>query len=195
MCIPSIPKRATLLVRAMASVARQTRPVAGISVAIDIAKRGASATRNQAMAGVGSEWIGFLDDDDELYAHHVETLLGLAEDTGAGMVWGWFDVSGGHDPLAEYRGRPFDPDDPHTVPITYLVRTDVARQAAAEMGGFLDDIESTGAWDVQDKAFFVACARIGGTANIDRPTWKWHHHGFNTSGLASNAVNAGRVRR
>lgn len=186
-CIPSIPQRAVMLTQALVSVVRQTRPVAGIHVAIDHERAGASATRNRAMAGVQTEWIGLLDDDDELYPHHVATLLDLAADTGAGLVWGWFDVTGGHDPL-DGRGRPFDPDNPHTVPITYMVRTEVARQAIAEVGGFLPDPEMTGAWDVQDKAFFIACARIGGTACTERATWRWRHTGRNTSGLAERTV-------
>jgi glycosyltransferase involved in cell wall biosynthesis len=179
--IPTIPPRIAMLQRAVASVMQQTHEVAAISIAVDHRHEGAWATRNRAMAAVRTEWIGFLDDDDDLYAHHVATLLDLADETGAGVVWGWYDVAGGFDPFPQHRGRPWDPDDPHIVPITYLVRADIARKAVEETGGFVaDDI---GAWDNQDQPFFTACARLGGTACTAEATWRWHHHSGNTSGL------------
>ena len=179
--IPTIPPRIPMLQRAVASVLAQTHPVAAVSIAVDTDHDGAWTTRNRAMATVQTDWLGFLDDDDDLYAHHVATLLELADTTGAGMVWGWFDVYGGTDPFPENRGRQFDPDAPHTVPITYLIRTDIARKAVEETGGFVaDDI---GAWDNQDAPFFLAAARIGGTACTPQVTWRWSHHGRNTSGL------------
>jgi len=160
---------------------RQTRPPAALSVAVDTAHEGAWATRNRAMEAVATEWTAFLDDDDELYAFHLEVLLDLAAETGAGLVWGWFDVAGGQDPFPQHRGRAFDLDHPHIVPIAYLVRTEVLRAAVAATGGFQPD--EAGAWDNQDQPLFVEMARLGGTACTERSTWKWHHHARNTSGL------------
>jgi hypothetical protein len=179
--IPTIPPRAHLLARAAVSAMRQTRPPAAFSIAVDTDHEGAWATRNRALWNVGTEWTAFLDDDDEMYAFHLETLLDLAAETSAGLVWGWFDVAGGQDPFPMHRGREFDPDNPHIVPITYLVRTAVLHRAVAATGGFLAD--EAGAWDNQDQPLFVEMARIGGTACIERATWRWHHHATNTSGL------------
>src|SRR5690606_29580029 len=142
--IPTIPPRTAQLARAVVSVGRQTRPVAAISIAQDLTHAGAWATRNRAMMAVTTEWTGFLDDDDELYPHHCATLLDLAEAEGADLVWGWFDVAGGNDPL-DGKGRQFDVDNPHTVPITYLVRTELLHAAAAVTGGFLAD--EAGSWN------------------------------------------------
>lgn len=180
--IPTIPPRGALLARAVVSVTRQTRPVAAISVAQDLTHAGAWGTRNAALAAVRTEWTGFLDDDDELYPHHCEFLLDLADEHEADMVWGWFDVAGGNDPL-DGRGRQFDPDNPHTVPITYLVRTELLHAAVEWTGGFLAD--EAGAWDNQDAPLFIAIAQMGKTWHDPRATWRWHHHGKNTSGLPS----------
>src|SRR3954466_11171395 len=87
--VPGITNRWPLIGRGVMSIGRQTRPVAGVQIAIDLEKRGGSYTRNRGLAKVDTTWTGFLDDDDELYPHHCETLLDLAQDTGAGVVWGW----------------------------------------------------------------------------------------------------------
>lgn len=180
-CIPSIPPRATLLVRAVASVMRQTRPVAGVAVAVDLQREGAWTNRNRTIDMVGTEWTGFLDDDDELYPHHVATLLDLAAEHDADLVWGWFDVSGGHDPLTEFRGRVYTAADQFTVPITYLVRTELLRAGVEAVGGFHAD--EIGAWDDQDKPLFHYLATHGKVAVTERATWLWHHNQRNTSGL------------
>lgn len=179
--IPTIPPRANLLARAVVSAMRQSRPAAAFSIAQDVDHDGAWETRNRALATVDTEWTAFLDDDDELYRFHLEVLGDLATAEHADLVWGWFDVAGGQDPFPMHRGRPFDVDAPHIVPITYLVRTELLRAGVAETGGFLGD--EAGAWDNQDQPLFVAMARLGKTACTDRATWRWHHHAANTSGL------------
>jgi glycosyltransferase involved in cell wall biosynthesis len=179
--IPTIPPRTALLARAVASAMRQTHPIAGFSIAVDNDHEGAWATRNRALGTVTTEWTAFLDDDDELYAFHVEVLLDLARNEQADLVWGWFDVAGGRDPFPMHRGKAFDVDEPHIVPITYLVRTDLLHAAVEMTGGFLPD--EAGAWDNQDQPLFVEMARAGKTACTERATWRWHHHMRNTSGL------------
>jgi len=184
--IPTIPRRSRMLGRAVASVAEQTHPADGITIVNDHAGAGAWATRNRgiyAAAATSPDWLAFLDDDDELLPHHLEHLLDVAGESGAGLVWAWFDVIGGTDPIPQFRGRPYDLEAPHTVPITFLVRTDVVLAAMRETGGYQADASGTGAFDVQDFPMFHAMARIGGTANDDEVTWLWHHHGRNTSGL------------
>lgn len=160
---------------------RQQCHVAGFSIVVDTLHEGAWATRNRALATVATEWTAFLDDDDELYPFHTAMLLDLAAEHDADLVWGWFDVTGGIDPFPMHRGKPFDVADPHIVPITYMVRTELLHAAVAATGGFLAD--DAGAWDNQDQPLFVEMARQGKTACTDRATWRWHHHARNTSGL------------
>lgn len=181
--IPTIPGRGRMLSRAVTSVTKQAEPVAATVITNDHHGAGAWANRNLGLMHVRTPWLAFLDDDDELLPHHTRTLLDLAERTGAGLVWGWFEVIGGTDPIPQCRGKVYDLADPHTVPITYLVRTEVALEAAREVGGFLPDPRGSGAFDVQDFPLFHAMASIGGTANVPDVTWLWHHHGRNTSGL------------
>lgn len=188
--IPSIPTRPHLP-RAIASVTAQTRKVDAITVAVDNGREGAWTTRNRALRALltmGTEWVGFLDDDDELLPHHVEYLLDAAHDRGAGLVWGWFTVAGGVDPFPGHRGRPYDPACPHVVPITYLVRRTVLAAAVERCGGFHPD--EHGNWGLQDQPLFdamhVVLERDGLTSWADPEiTWVWHHHGKNTSGLPS----------
>lgn len=179
--IPTIPPRGALLARAVVSAMRQTHPIDAISIAVDVDHDGAWTTRNRALAAVRTRWTAFLDDDDELYPFHCEMLLAIAEGEHADLVWGWFDVAGGRDPFPMHRGKPFDVDDPHIVPITYMVRTDLLHAAVEMTGGFLAD--EAGAWDNQDQPLFVQMAKIGKTACTAQATWRWHHHAANTSGL------------
>lgn len=182
-----------MLQRAIGSVSQQTHPARSVIVEQDLDGAGAWATRNRGALHVRTEWTAFLDDDDQLLPQHLEVLLELAGQTGAGLVWGWFEVVGGRDPFPQHRGRPFDPDAPHIVPITYLVRTEVLFAAILETGGFLPD--TAGAWDAQDAPLFVAMARAAGTACTDAVTWLWNHHGANTSGLPERWHPAPAARR
>jgi len=181
--IPTIPTRARMLVRAVASVMAQSAPAAAVVIATDADEVGAWETRNRGAAHVRTPWCAFLDDDDELLPHHLEHLLELADRTGAGLVWAWFDVIGGTDPIPHNRGRPYDLEAPHTVPITYLVRTDILFRAMVDTGGFQPDPDGTGSFDVQDHPVFHRMATLTGTACDDAITWLWHHHARNTSGL------------
>lgn len=181
--IPTIPSRSRMLARAVTSVAKQTHPATATVITTDHTAAGAWANRNLGLLHVRTPWIAFLDDDDELLPHHLATLLELAEATETGVVWGWFEVIGGTDPIPQLRGKPYDLDDPHTVPITYLARTEVLLEAVRDVGGFQPDPRGSGAFDVQDFPVFYRMAELAGTACTDTVTWLWHHHGRNTSGL------------
>lgn len=181
-CIPSIPTRQGLLRRALGSVYRQTHPVAAVSIAHDLDHEGAWTTRNRALAGVRTTWTAFLDDDDELLPHHVEHLLRVAREREVDVAWGWFHVIGGRDPFPHYRGLAYVPSQPHIVPITYLVRTELLHAAVEVTGGFRGD--EAGAWDNQDQPLMDAYHELGrGSWADEERTWNWHHHGGNTSGL------------
>lgn len=179
---PSIPPRQRRLMEAMASVAAQDRPVEGISVAIDVQAVGPAKTRNRALAGVQTEWTAFLDDDDLMDRGHTRLLLEAAEEYDADLVYPWFRVDGGTDPFPMFFGKPWDStEEPHIFPITYLVRTELAR----DVGGFpepewLDPASGIG----EDWAFILALiAARAKILHLPERTWTWRHWGGNTSGV------------
>ena len=192
-CIPSIPSRTQLLQRAMDSVANQTYTPSVVSVIYDVDARGAAQTRNEAWRRTDAPWIAFLDDDDELYPQHLERLVAESDD--ADLVYPWFDLPHGVDPLAvrvddayvSPYGLQFGEQhrrhiltEGNFVPITVLVR----RELLEEVDGFPqpgstrwphDHCEDWGCW--QD--MLRAGARF---KHVPERTWKWNWHGQNTSG-------------
>lgn len=182
--IPSIPPRVgTFLHRAVDSVLQQEWPVAGISVAVDQWHNGSAVTRNRALAGVTTPWAAFLDDDDEWYPDHIRSLLECAEETGADMVYPWFNVPQGWDPFPEREGQPFDPkllDTQNTIPITCLIRTELIK---AVHGFEPKDPEHIGASLCDDWGAWVKIRDTGAKiVHLNRRTWQWNWHGGNTSG-------------
>lgn len=49
---------------------------------------GRAEAGNRGLAAAQGEWLGFLDDDDQLFADHVEVLMAAAARTGARAVYG-----------------------------------------------------------------------------------------------------------
>ncbi len=138
-CIPvHLPRLSSgMLDRALHSVRTQTRPVDAISIAVDTTHAGAAATRNEALAGVTTEWTAFLDSDDQWRPSHIGSLLRAAQETGAGLIYPWFTVTpAGQDPWPYMEGQPFDEDRLRTIenyiPVTVLVRTELIHKS----GGF-----------------------------------------------------------
>lgn len=193
--IPSIPPRAQLLARALTSVCRQSRPVNQISVYVDHDGIGAAEAKNAALGAVNTDWVAFLDDDDEFLPHHVAHLLAVAEDTKADLVYPWYqginvglfaipDPTGN---LVTPHGQPFT--DEHAewimtnrnfIPVTVLARTELVK----DVGGFVavgdanvDTCDDMGLWQRMLKA---------GATFVHHPevTWQWNGHGGHTSGRA-----------
>jgi len=192
--IPAHPGRVKngLLARAVGSVWTQTVVPRGISLAIDIDREGAPATRQRALDAVpwpsegGPAWVAFLDSDDYFLPTHLEDLLRHAEDTAADFVYSWFKVETNagtileEDPIfpATHFTNPFDPNDPIETTITTLVRTGVAKSVGFKA---LDRGQvNTG----EDRYFTLGCLNAGVTiSHLVKKTWIWAHHGMNTSGL------------
>jgi glycosyltransferase involved in cell wall biosynthesis len=180
--IPTIPPRADLLCRAVRSATEQTRPFDCITIVCDTEGQGAPTTRTRGLQTVTTEWTAFLDDDDELLPQHLERLLQTAEDTGADMVFPWFVVDGGTDPFPTHFGKQWDPAEPRQTTITFLVRTELAKQ----VGGFVDPGEGTD--DLGNRAGedfrFVCRLSDAGAKIVHLPerTWSWTHWAGNTSG-------------
>jgi hypothetical protein len=184
-CIPSIPPRGlTTLIRALDSVLRQTRPVDAVSIAVDHEHAGAAVTRNRALAGVVTEWTAFLDDDDTWSQGHIRSLLAAAETSGADVIYPWFTVISGWDPLAEFEGQPFNEnvmrESQNFVPVTVLARTELVRS----VGGFENRNESLapGASPCDEWGLWLKLLDAGAKFHhVNERTWHWRW-GQNTSG-------------
>jgi glycosyltransferase involved in cell wall biosynthesis len=180
--IPSIPPRRKMLNEAIRSVVNQTLPAAAISVAVDVDRQGAPATRQRALDAVQTEWVAFLDDDDLFMNVHLGALYAHAMETDADFVYSWFWVPGGADPFpATHFTNPFDPNDPVETTITVLVRTELAKEV-----GFQAINRGHGQNTGEDRFFTLGCMQAGGKiSHLVERTWYWRHHQGNTSGLTT----------
>jgi len=177
--IPSIPPRTELLYRALRSVHAQTYPVTHVSIATDHTRQGAASTRQRALDGITTDWVCYLDDDDEFRPFHVEHLVRFAQESGADYVFSWFDVVGGMDPFPQHFGKRFNPTEPHHTTITVMVKTDLAKAV-----GFRDPVGGDGAGGSgEDWDFTLRCINQGAVVeHLPERTWLWHHDSGNTSG-------------
>jgi glycosyltransferase involved in cell wall biosynthesis len=182
--IPTIPTRPDLLARAVRSVAVQTLPAAHVSIAVDHAREGAAPTRNRAWQAARTEWVAFLDDDDELLPMHLARCYETAITEDADLVYPWFEVIGGTDPFPTHFGKPWTPGEPRQTTIACLWR----RAALEKVGGFPEPGES--GVDAEGNRVgedFLAVMRLdemgGKIVHLPERTWLWHHHLENTSGL------------
>lgn len=180
-----------MLARALTSVTQQLLQPDAVIVAIDNDRLGAAGNRDYGLSRVTTEFVAFLDDDDEFYPHHLRDLKRHQETHDADLVYPWFDVKGGTDPFPMHEGREWDHSDPHQIPITTLCRTDVARA----VGGFSMDFDiDSNEFDAdgnragEDFRFTLKLSAIDARiVHLNQRTWVWHHHGGNTSGLPSKA--------
>lgn len=186
--IPSIPSRANMLGRAVASAAHQVLPPERIIVSIDNEQSGAAATRTRGLMQVETEWTAFLDDDDYFLPEHLSKLHERAVADDADMAFSWFTVMGsGRDPFPMNEHKEWTREDPHETTITFLVRTEVAK----ELGGFIlpGDVEDPEGRAIggEDFNFVIRLADAGHKiVKVHERTWVWVHHRGNTSGLPSN---------
>lgn len=185
--IPSIPPRADRLARALATVAAQTRPADAVAVAIDHDHHGAAATRNRALAMVDTDWVAFLDDDDELWPNHLDELLRAAQDADADLVYPCFRCLGpdGRDvvlPASIRSGQPFDAGTLRNrsfIPVTVLVRTELVKS----VGGFSYPAAAGRKARYEDWGCWLKLLDAGCRFHHHPvTTWTWWHWGGNTSG-------------
>lgn len=173
-----------MLQRAFASIQGQTHQAAAVSIGVDVHRDGAPLTRQRALMSANTEWVAFLDDDDEFRPQHLEKLIKFASDMDADYVYSWFDTHPlGLDPFPiTHFTLPWDPAQPRHTTITTLVKTDLAKSV-----GFIrpEDMElKDGVIIGEDWAFTLGCIAAGAKIeHLIEKTWIWHHHGRNTSGL------------
>lgn len=181
------PRWKTTMRRALRSVFAQTMPVAAMSIATDLRGEGAGPMRNRALADVRTEWVAFLDSDDEWHPNHVADLLECAARFDADVVYSVCRVvhsEAGELPMDHpgfedwgRPGQPFDADllrERSYLPVTSLVRTELAQKSSfvPPDGSHYDD------W-----GFYLGLLDQGATfVHLPRITWTWHHGPHNTSG-------------
>lgn len=168
--------------RAVGSVLGQTRPAAAVIVENDLFGAGASRTRDSGLQKVTTDWVAFLDSDDQFKPEHLDVLFQAAMEQDADYVYSWYEPVGfGSDPLPHF-GKVFNPERPTQTTITTLVRTELAQAVGFRdvTPGKLIDGERYG----EDFQFTVEVIAKGGKiVHVPRRTWLWNYHGLNTSGL------------
>jgi hypothetical protein len=180
---PHIPA-APMLEQAVASVHAQTlKPSGGISLAADVDKLGAATTRQRALDAVTTEWVSFLDDDDLMYPHHLETHWRILQESGADVAYSWFD---GNQPFGiegerTHRGKVWNPAGPHHITMTITVRTELAKRV-----GFAPHPDASPDGMYEDWRMILGLNTLGAKfIGTDQLTWHYRVHSGNTSGLAT----------
>jgi glycosyltransferase involved in cell wall biosynthesis len=181
--IPSVPTRSRMLNRAVVSVLNQLRQPDRILISIDHDRLGAAGNRNRMIGSVFTEWVAFLDDDDEFLPEHLLVLLQNSHD--ADVIYTGCIVIGalGREiPLKEEWGRfgqPFDGEllrRKSYLPVTSLVRTEFLSSSS---------FKAPGNTDYDDWGMYLSILDQGGRfKHVPQKTWTWHHWGGNSSGRA-----------
>lgn len=173
---PSLPSRTPLLAEAIQSVAHQSSLPVEHLVGIDHQRAGPAIVRNRLADAAQGEWLAFLDDDDLLHPHHLDTLLAHADES-ATVIYSRPD---GYDPSG-----PFDPDalqaGHNMIPVTTLVR----RSRFLEAGGFNPD--AAHGWE--DHGLWLGLLDHGARFRfVDEITWTYRlHEGSRTLAGESSA--------
>jgi glycosyltransferase involved in cell wall biosynthesis len=172
-------------------VGTQTHPVAALSIAVDLDKQGAAITRNRAWRALSTDYVAFLDDDDEFLPMHIERCLATAEDTDADLVYPWFELPVGHSPFPDtHFTDPWNPDAPVQTTITCLWK----RSALELIGGFpeefADSVDGGGNRNGEDFLAVTALQAAGGKiVHLAERTWLWHWHGSWITGVPGEIGN------
>jgi glycosyltransferase involved in cell wall biosynthesis len=178
--VPTVAPRAAMLRECLRSIADQTLAPDTIIVQKDVNREGAAVTRQKGTNRVDTDTVAFLDDDDVLYPQHLERLHATMQETGADIVYPWYDCPAG-DPLASHEGVPFNSDDPRLFPVTFLGRSEAIRAAGGWRG-----MEGTVA-SQEDWALILNLVKIGAKiVHLPVRSWLWNHHGSNSSGRPEN---------
>lgn len=201
--IPTIPGREDLLMRAGNSVAVQTYRPEEVFVQVDDDRRGAAATRNEALQRVITEWVAWLDDDDELLPNHLEVCMDVAERGDVDLVYPGMIAVGGRDPLAcpvngilvNPYGVPFGPEQAHHlrtvgnfIPITWVGRTSLIRAVGGFPQPVPDPTKGSGRIE-EDYGLLLKLLDAGARfAHVPARTWKYHFHDANTGGRGTDDI-------
>jgi hypothetical protein len=99
------------------------------------------------------------------------------------VIWTWFTVKGGRDPIPQNRGRQWNPERPHLFHVTGLVRASFAQRCSFIAG----EPRPHPRRSRDDWRFHAQLSDMGARFKALRDiTWVWHHGTGNTSGLPKN---------
>ncbi|HEY5814256.1 MAG TPA: glycosyltransferase family 2 protein [Terrimicrobiaceae bacterium] len=203
---------ALTIAKAIESILCQTRPPEEIIVSddcstdetVEVASRyspqvrsvrrahngGLSANRNSGVRASQGEWLLFLDQDDELLPHALESLLKTATQTGAGVVYGFVLLRGAQPEHSRIHGLPWavgDPPLPSQANFWWTAVTTTGcalfrRSLIDEVGEFDETI-----WQAEDCEFWLRCGTATPFAHSDTVVLKK----YDTVGsLGSNAAGS-----
>jgi len=172
-CTATIPTRVDLLKRASKSVENQTLKVKDHLIKLDSEKLGQPLVLDQIVKEATTKYVAILDDDDEFLPNHIELLYKKIVETEADLVFPHFRYSNlsdaGH--LERFRGLPWDNNNPHQVPITWIAK----RETILEVGGFSGDFDVL-SFEVDNQG-----NRIGNDFNLIKKLSKANKHITNIS--------------
>ena len=180
-CVAAHPARLTngLLARALASVWAQTRQPERVLVVNDTLRVGAGTVRQQLLDMVQTEWLAWLDSDDEWFPEHLEKVMRVAEETDSVWVHSYFECRG-VDPLGHF-GVPFNPCTPHHTTMVILERTYLAKEVgfppSATHGRFSNED-----WAHITGFAQLCCERNLKMTHLPERTWTYHMGHGNSSG-------------
>lgn len=199
-CIPTVPGREDLLMRAELSVMKQDRQPDQLLVEVDADRTGAAATRNRLLNRVESDVIAWLDDDDWFKPSHLKACMRVIENTFAvDLVYPRPHMVNGRDPTAvTHQGRfPVSPwglrfsqemaahikQVGSFIPITHLVRTETVRK----IGGFPEGRTlPDGRYQGEDERYLIGLLEAGAQfEHLDQKTWYWYANPHSTAGKGS----------
>lgn len=200
-CIPTVPGREDLLMRAELSVMKQERQPDQLLVETDKDRTGAAATRNRLLERVTSDVIAWLDDDDFLKPLHLKLCMRVMEQSPfhPDLVYPSPHMVNGRDPTAvTHQGRfPVSPwglrfsqemaqHIRHVgsfIPITHLVRTEAVRK----IGGFPEGRTlPDGRYQGEDERYLIKLLDAGATfEHLNERSWYWFVNPKSTAGKGS----------
>lgn len=185
--IASIPPRFSGRRKAINTALNQTMRPNNVLLNIDFSRRGAAATRDMLLKAVDTKYVCVLDDDDWLLPHHIETLYDVAESENADLVYPWFRTNTGYySHLEQWRGVPWDNNNIHQVPITWMARTESLLKVGGFSSGFdqlENQIDEEGHRIGEDflliKKFVYSGMKI---IHVNEETWVYNMNGNSTHG-------------
>ena len=200
--IPTIESREELRKRALRSADSQLLEFRDIFIQHAGPSDDAAATRQHGLDRVDTEWVSFLDDDDELEPDHLQSLLETQSDTGADVVYAWFTCYENDQPVPDDSrqlwlagksafGRPWSETHVQELlagrwcfHLTALFRTDLIR----EIGGF--QAPNRGRQHMylsEDLDLEQRLVRYGAkVVHCPKRTWRWHFWSGRTKGQPSS---------
>lgn len=191
--IATIPPRRSMLGRCLQSVYAQQYQPDLVVVTTDKEGNGTAATRSAALRSVPLryQWVAFVDDDDFLYATHLQALWDVAKDRpDLDVIYPWFDWTDGwklnlEGPHGDPEGKPFDDAAAewimtrgNFIPITALVR----HSTLIEAGGF-DPAPQSEHRVPDDLLLWRSMLAVGAKFyHVPHRTWQYSFHEGNTLG-------------